>query len=247
MNATRTFVATEVKLQFRDLMAVGFGLAFPTVLLVVLGFAFPGFREPVEDLGGARLVDLYTPILLMFCLVTVGVGTLATQLASYRHDGILRRLRTTPVGPSRLLAAQLVAQGTVAALGILLAGVVAWSVLGVTPPVSLVGVVVALLLTAAAMFSIGLLIGAASTSAATAQAATFVLWLPLMLLAGLSFPREAMPPLMRRISDLSPGGAGVDAVQQAWFVGGWSLSSLAVLAGSAVVLGGLAAVAFRWE
>jgi ABC-2 type transport system permease protein len=120
-------------------------------------------------------------------------------------------------------------------------------VLGLAAPASWAGFTLALLLTGAAMFSIGLLIGAAVPSPSAAQALTFVTWLPVMVIAGLWFPRVLMPPLMRRISDLSPGGAGVAAVQQAWFAGELRLSSLAVLAGFALVLGGLSTAAFRWE
>lgn len=247
MNASAKLMVTETRLQFRDWSVVTFGLVFPTVLLLVLGFAFPGFRDPNPDLDGARLIDLYTPIVLVFILVMVGVTTIAGVLASYRHDGILRRLRTTPVGPTRLLAAQLAAQLTIAGLGTAFAVVAALVVLDVPAPVSWPGVFVALSLTAATMFAIGLLIGAMVPSTSAAQAVSMVVWMPIMVLAGLWFPREGMPDLMRRISDLSPGGAGVDAVQQAWFGSGVPLSSLAVLAGFAVVVGGLAAVTFRWE
>lgn len=247
MSATTELIRVETRLQFRDVSVVGFGLVFPTVLLLVLGFAFPGFREPDPELGGGRLVDLYAPIMLIFVLVMVGVSTVMGVLASYRHDGILRRLRTTPIGPTRLLAAQLLAQMTIAALGTALAIVAALMLLEVPAPESWLGVILALVLSAAAMFAIGALLGAIVPSTSAAQVAGGIVWIPLMVLAGLWFPREAMPPLMRQISDLSPGGAAVDAVQRAWFEGRIPLSSLAVLAATAVVLGGLAAVTFRWE
>ena len=237
----------ETKLQFRDWSVVAFGLVFPTVLLVVLGFAFPGFRDPNPDLNGGRLVDLYTPILLVFLLVMVGVSTITGVLASYRHDGILRRLRTTPVGPTRLLMAQLVAQLVIATLGTACAIVAALTLLEVPAPASWPGVVAALALTAGAMFAIGLLLGAVVPSTSAAQAASAIAWIPLMVLAGLWFPREGMPEPMRRISDLSPGGAGVDALQQAWFGSGLPLTSVVVLVAFTLVVGGLAALAFRWE
>jgi ABC-2 type transport system permease protein len=247
MSATTALIRVETKLQFRDLGVVAFGLLFPTMLLVVLGFAFPGFRDPQPDLGGGRLIDLYTPIVLVLVLVVVGVSTIASALATYRHDGVLRRLRTTPVGPGRLLVAQLVAQVAVATLGLGLATAAALTLLDVPGPRSWVGVVVALLCTAAAMFAIGLLIGATVPSAATAQGVSTATWLPLMVLAGLWFPREGMPEAMRRISDLSPGGAAVDAVQRAWFGGEFAVVSLLVLVAFAVVVGAIAALTFRWE
>jgi ABC-2 type transport system permease protein len=214
---------------------------------VVLGFAFPGFRDPSPDLNGGRPVDLYTPIVLVFVLVMVGVSTISSALASYRHDGILRRLRTTPVGPTRLLTAQLVAHLVVAASGTALAVLAALTVLDVPGPRSWPAVTLGLVLAAASMFGIGLLLGAVASSTSVAQGLAMIVWLPLMLLAGLWFPREVMPDTMRRISDLSPGGAAVDALQRAWFGGAMAWSSLGVLAVTALVVAGLAALTFRWE
>lgn len=247
MGRMRQLIVTETKLQFRDWSVVAFGLLFPAVLLLVLGFAFPGFRDPNPDLNGGRLVDLYTPIMLVLVLVMVGITTIAGVLASYRHDGILRRLRTTPVGPARLLVAQLVAQLVIAALGMALAMAAALGLLEVPGPQHWPGILAALLLTAVSMFALGLLIGSAAPSASSAQGISTVAWMPIMVLAGLWFPREGMPVTMRRISDWTPGGAGVDAVQQAWFHGVVSWSSLAALAVTAVVLSVVAALTFRWE
>lgn len=247
MSPTARLIVVETRLQFRDWSVVTFGVVFPTVLLLVLGLAFPGFRDPNPDLGGGRLVDLYTPILLVFVLAMVGVSTITGMLASYRHDGILRRLRTTPVGPMRLLAAQLLAQLTIASIGVVLAIVAALTLVEVPAPASWPGVASALLLTAAAMFAVGLLLGAVVPSTSAAQAASAIMWIPVMVLAGLWFPREGMPPVMRRISDLSPGGAGVDAVQQLWFGSGIPWASLGFLVAFTMVVGGLAAVVFRWD
>jgi len=237
----------ETKLQFREWATVVFGVLFPAVLLIVLAFAFPGFRDPDPELAGLRAVDLYTPILLVFALVVVGITSISSVLATYRHEGILRRLRTTPMGPGRLLVAQLVAQLVVAVLGAGLAIVAAMTVLDVAPPRSWPGAVVALLLAAVSMFGIGLLIGALAPSTSVATAISSIMWMPIMVLAGLWFPRELMPDVMRRISDFSPGGAGVEAMRGAWFEGAVPTSSLGVLAAFALVTGGIAAVTFRWD
>jgi ABC-2 type transport system permease protein len=247
MGPMGQLIVTETRLQFRDRGVVAFGLLFPAVLLLLLGFVFPGFRDPNPDLGGGRPVDLYSPIMLVLVLVMVGITTIAGVLAAYRHDGILRRLRTTPVGPARLLAAQLVAQLVIAAIGIALAIVAALGFLEVPGPQHWPGILAALLLTAVSMFAIGLVIGSAAPSASAAQGISTVTWLPIMVLAGLWFPREGMPDTMRRISDWAPGGAGVDAVQQAWFHGVVSWSSLTALAVTAIVLSVVAALTFRWE
>lgn len=244
---TGKLIGVEFKLQLRDWGTITFGLLFPAVLLLILGFAFPGFRDPNPDLNGGRLVDLYTPIILVLGLVLVGISGVASVLTTYRQDGVLRRLRTTPVGPSRLLTAQLIAQLMVATIGVTLAVVAALALLGVPAPDNWFAMVASALLAAMALFAIGLLVGAIAPSTSAANAITTIVWIPLMLFAGLWFPREVMPDLMRRISDVTPGGAAVEALQLSWFGPSVPASSLAVLAGFTLLAGLVSARIFRWE
>jgi ABC-2 type transport system permease protein len=52
---------------------------------------------------------------------------------------------------------------------------------------------------------------------------------------------------LRQISDYTPFGAGVRAIQDSVFAGGPSLSALAVLAAYTVTCAVLAARFFRWQ
>jgi ABC-2 type transport system permease protein len=62
-----------------------------------------------------------------------------------------------------------------------------------------------------------------------------------------SSPRALMTHPLRQISDYTPLGAGVRAIQDSVFAGGPSLSALAVLAVYAVTCAVLAARFFRWQ
>ncbi len=242
---TRT-IQVEITLLVRDVVTI-LWVALPPLALLGLGMGIPAFRDPQDDLAGLRLVDVYLPILLVFTLALTGTMAVAATLASYRHQGVLRRLRTTPVGPVPLLAAQLVAHLLYAAVAVALTIAVAVAVFDVAPPASWGGSALALALAAWTLFSIGLIIGAVAPNPTVAPAIGSLVWIPLMVLGGLWFPREAMPTVMRQISDLSPAGAAVDALQHAWFGAGPPASSLLVLVVSALVLGVAAAAAFRWE
>jgi ABC-2 type transport system permease protein len=239
-------IHVEVKLLVRDLATV-LWVVLPGLALLGIGLGIPGFRDPQPDLGGLRLIDVYLPILLVFTLALTGTMAVSSTLATYRHQGVLRRLRTTPVGPVPLLAAQLVANLLLAAVAATLTIAVARAVFGVAPPASPGASALSLALAAWTLFSIGLIIAAVAPSPTTASALGSLVWIPLMVLGGLWFPREAMPTVMRQISDLSPTGAAVDALQNAWFGTGPPTASLVVLAVSALVFGAAAVAAFRWE
>jgi ABC-2 type transport system permease protein len=75
-------------------------------------------------------------------------------------------------------------------------------------------------------------------------AATFF---PLMFFAGLWVPRAAMPESFRAVSDWTPLGAAVEAIQAGLQTGFPSLRSLLVLAAYAAVFGWIAVRFFRWE
>jgi ABC-2 type transport system permease protein len=247
MHAFRTLTTTEARVFTREPAAVFWGLAFPALLLLVLGYAFPGAREPSPDLDGFRLVDLYAPIVLTLGLATLGLATLPVILATYRERGVLRRLATTPVGPRPMVGAQLAVHLGVAVVAAAVALAVALGVFSVPVPANPAGFVAVFLLAAAALLGLGLVVGAVARTAAAGQGIGMALYFPVLFFAGVYFPREAMPPGLRTVSDLTPGGAAVQALSDTWEGLQPGISSLLVMAAYAVAAALLAVVVFRWE
>ena len=246
MSRLTKLILTEVKLFWRDPTGWFFALAFPPLLLVILG-SVPAFREPDAELGGLRVIDLYVPILVGFVLAMLAISVLPSYLATYRERGILRRLSTTPVQPSRLLQAQL-AMGLKMALGAVTLVIGLGAVVFDTGlPEQFFGFLVAFVLAAAALYGVGLLIAAVAPSGKAAAGIGTVLWFPLMFFAGLWVPREAMPETLNRVGDFTPLGAGVQAMQDAWN-GAWpDPLHLVVMAAFAIGASLAAARLFRWE
>ena len=193
MSAIGKLTVVESKLFARDTPSFFWGLAFPALLLLVLGAFFPGFRDPVAELGGARLIDLYAPIVLGMAVATLALATLPVYLATYRQNGVLRRLATTPVHPSRLLFAQLTVQVSVAVLAALLAIIVGVVVFEVAVPQNPAGFLLTFLLLAAALFAVGLLVGAIAPSTSAGQSIGMLLYFPMLFFAGIYFPARRCP------------------------------------------------------
>ena len=216
MTAFAKQTAVEAKLFRRDPMSLFWALIFPALLLLVLGLAYPGFTDPSEDLNGHRAVDLYAPIVLGLGVATVGVAGVPVYLATYREKGVLRRLSTTPVPPRSLLAALLTVQLAAAVVAATLASAVAVLAFDVPAPRH--------------PLRFGLAFAArrrvpgrdrprhrlGGQGASAAQGIGMVLYFPMLFFAGVYFPREVMPEGLRTISDLTPAGAAVAALEDSW-------------------------------
>lgn len=245
-RAFARLVRTELSLNVREPAGFVVGLGLPVLLVVVFG-SIPAFREPVKAFGGLTPLDAYSPVLMVFCLTMLGVAVVPLRLAAYRELGFLRRLAVTPVGPSRLLAAQLTLYAAVAvvAIGLILGvGAVAFHL---RLPGSLPGLAATLLLTAAALFPLGLWIASIAPTAKAAGAIGNVAFFALAFCSGLWWPLLSMPDLLRSIMEKTPTGAAVQALTDTVTGHFPSLTPLVVLAIYAIVFTALAIRTFRWE
>jgi ABC-2 type transport system permease protein len=246
MKSLTKLTMTETRLFFREPLAVSFALAFPPLLLVILG-SVPSFRRPDPDLGGARLINLYAPIVIALAIATLALSGLPQWLATYREKGILRRMATTPVPPIVVLAAQLLMCAALSVVTMVVVLGIARIAFDVALPGQIVGYLLAYLLSVSATLAIGLVIAALAPSGKGAGAIGTVLFFPTLFFAGLWAPRATMPPVLRHISDFTPLGAGVQSLQDA-AGGAWpQWSYLAVLLGWTVAASAAAARFFRWE
>ncbi|MGW0431823.1 ABC transporter permease [Micromonospora sp. NPDC003197] len=247
MTGLTKMIHVETKLYLREPLAAFFGIAFPALLILVLGLAMPGMMDPVEGMGGKRGIDVYLPITLTLAIATVAMVTLLGVLATYRERGVLRRLSTTPVSPMTLLGAQLVVNAGALLVGSGLAWLVAAIAFDVAPPENVVGFVVAFILGSFAMCALALLVVAVTPSARASSGIGSLFYYPMMFFAGVWTPGPLMPDLVRKIGDFTPLGAVSQALQDAW-VGSWPTPlHLIVMVAYTVVLGGLAARYLRWE
>lgn len=246
MSALTRITRTETKLFFREPIAVFFTLAFPPILMIILG-SVPALRKPDPGLGGLRGIDVYAPIIVAMAIAMFSLSSLPQQFASYRERGILRRMRTTPVKPAVMLGAQLL-MCTAMSIGVMIVILaIGRLAFGVGLPGRPLAYIVAYVLCALAMFSLGLLVASVAPSGKGAGAVGTLLFFPVLFFGGLWIPRAGMPDVLRHISDFTPLGAGVQALQDA-STGNWpQLLHIGVMLGWTIIAGGAAARYFRWE
>ncbi|HYY09922.1 MAG TPA: ABC transporter permease [Kineosporiaceae bacterium] len=186
-----------------DPRTIGLLVVVPCVLMGLLAWIYAD--TPVFDAIGAPLLGVF-PFVVMF-LVT-SIATLRE-----RRTGTLERLLTLPLGKGDLLAGYALAFGALAAVQAAVATGFAVGVLGLDVAgngwlLLLVAVVDSVLGTALGLF---LSAFAATEFQAVQFLPAFVL--PQFLVCGLLVPRDALPTVLERISDVLPLSYAVDAMR----------------------------------
>ncbi|MCX4819505.1 ABC transporter permease [Streptomyces sp. NBC_01142] len=245
-SASFAVLRTEARLFSREPGSLFWIIAFPTVLLTILGL-LPSFREVSDDLGGRRVIDLYVPVAVLLATIMAGLQAMPPVLTGYRERGILRRMSTTPVRPASLLTAQLTLHGVATLCSATLAVAVGRVAFDVRLPEKFAGYLPALVLTTASSLALGATVCAVARTQKMATAIGSVVFFPTMFTAGVWVPVQAMPDAVQRIVELTPFGAASEALDRA-ATGGWpGWLHLGVMAIWTVLLTAAAARWFRWE
>lgn len=243
--------AVEGRLALREPSNVFFAVLFPAVLLAVLGLAMPWGSAPYSEddplLSQINGITGYTPIVLTLAVGTVALSMYPITIATYRGTGVLRRLSTTPLPPSRLLIAQILVSVAALLVAAVLALAVGMLVVDVSAPERPGVVLLAFVLTAAATFGVGSLIAARAPTAGAATGIGMTTYFVSLFFAGVWLPLPIMPEAVQRIAEWTPLGAGSQAMLAGWVGADLPARELLVMAAWAVVLVPLAAKLFRWR
>jgi ABC-2 type transport system permease protein len=239
-------VLNEARLVWRLPVALIGALALSLMLLVIFGTVHSTLKS-LKALGGHSYFYVYFPIFVALVIAGIALLSMPGPLASYRERGILRRLSTTPVPPTWVLAAQIIVNVTLEALALVIFLAVSFAVFAVGAPKTLAGFLLAVVLCIAAVFAIGLCIAAVAPSERIGAAAGTVMFAFLMFFAGLWIPRVLMPAALRDISELTPLGAAVEAIQDSLYRGFPPIAPLLIMAAYAAIFGFLANRFFRWD
>jgi len=241
-----TIVLNEARLARRQPFPIIGSIALPVVVMIIFG-EIPSSGQVVSALGGLTLFDVYLPVIMVLGLTMLTLLGLPGPLVSYRELGVLRRLSTTPVPPSWLLAAQVVVQFCVALAGLLIVNVVSVTAFGAADPKSPAGLALSSLLAIGGLFALGLLVAAVAPTSGSVNAIGRLALIPLLFFAGLWLPRALMPTVLQDVSNYTPLGAAVEAIQDSMQTGFPPARPLLVLVAYAVVFAVAARRFFRWE
>lgn len=238
------------KVFLRNPFSAFFSLAFPLMFLLLFGSLMG--NEVVDEANGVRMAQFLTPSILVFAVVSTTYINLATVVAISRDQGILKRIRGTPMPPVGYMTARiasaawwaLVAGALQVAAGVLLFGVqIVWGQL----LAALLTFVVAL----ACFCALGMAIAAVTPNGEAAPAVANFTALPIIFISDVFFPLDDAPAWLQTLGSVFPVKHFVLAMQDSFdpYLEGsaFQWDHLGMMALWAVVGVAFAAWKFRWE
>jgi ABC-2 type transport system permease protein len=218
-------------------------LVIPVGLLLFFGSvaALPDF--------GSRPVDFLVPGILTLAVISTSMVNLGIATGFERSYGVLKRLGGSPLSRPALLVAKIATVAVVEVAQVALLLVVSIAAFGWSPPPGASFVLTAggLVLGTIAFAGLGLLMAGALRAEATLAAAN-ALYLVFLLLGGIVFPLDRLPPALEGLARALPasalsellraglGGTHGDVTGPVTLLLVWALGAVAI-----------AGRTFRWE
>lgn len=187
---------------WRNAEYVVFTFALPPLLLMIIGST--KHWDPISGTHVSQIA-LFIPSILAFGVAVAAFSNLATRIAILRSDGVLKRIRTTPLRPATYLMAQLmstVVTTLLVAVSTMLLGLVLY---GVTPQAGETLLLILGLLVGVTCFaSLGLALSTVIRNADVASPIVNVIYLPIAIVSGVFDPTMTLPGWLSRFVEFLP-------------------------------------------
>lgn len=237
------------KVFWRTPIAAFFTIVFPLMLLVLFTAIFG--NDVIEGLG-ITTAQFFTPGLAVFAAVSASYTSLAISTAIARDNGILKRVRGTPIPPWAYIAGRVASAIYLAFVAIVLmmaVGIVFYGVRLI--PRTIPAALLTFFIGVGAFAALGMLVAAISPNGDAAPAITNATLLPVAFISDIFFPVADPPAWMEIAGNIFPLKPFANAFRDAFdpTLSGaqfhWPELGYLVLWGVAATL--LAVRLFRWE
>ena len=239
MDVVLRQLVVNLRLHFRNRMAILYSYLFPTMFLLAFWALYRHEQVP--------LVRHIGELLTIAALGGACFG-LPTTMVSERERGVWRRYRLTPVRTATFVGGTLVSRYVLLVIAGLLQVALAMS-LGMPLPRHPVELVVAFTVVAFAFMGVGLVIAMLADNVPAVQALGQCIFLPMLIIGGVAVPLASLPDWAQRVSLYLPGRYAVDIIQATANGDGLGTAGFSVLALLFIGAAGCVAGAklFRWD
>jgi ABC-2 type transport system permease protein len=215
-------------------------------------FAFPLiFMFVFNTLFGEGAAGFFTPAIIVFAVVTATFTNLAMTVAIARDEGILKRVRGTPLPTWAYLAGRIGHAVLITALLVVIVATFGAVLYGVDVPWGAVPAILVVLVVSAAAFSaLGLALAGVMPSADAAPAVVNALVLPILFISNVFIDMSNAPGWLDTVSHVFPVRHFADAMLELYRSSGVAAVpwlEVGVIAAWGVVGVVLALRFFSWE
>jgi ABC-2 type transport system permease protein len=189
----------ELRLYWRSRELAFFTFLLPMILFLLLGFAYGD-----DELEGIRGSDYLLAGTMGYGVVATAFAGLAIVLVIRREEGILKRLRSTPLPAPIYLTAVLTT--TMIAFLVQAACIVAVGmiVFDASFPHRIGSLAIALVLGAASFAALGVGLTGLVRRAEGASAVVNAIYFPMLFISGSFFERNTFPGFLQAVADVLP-------------------------------------------
>ena len=190
------------KIFFRNPTAAFFTLLFPLMIFIVFTLVFGN-----EDIGdGLTLAQYFAPAMAVFAAVSASYTNIAVGTAYQRDEGILKRIRGTPVPAAIYLGGKIISAVIVAAVSVTIMMAIGVAFYGVQIYArTLPAATVTFFIGVGCFAALGLLVAGLVNSGEAATAITNATLLPLAFISGIFIiPSEDAPAWLDTVASIFP-------------------------------------------
>ncbi len=238
------------KIFFRTPIAAFFTIFFPLMIFVVFALVFG--NEYIPDLG-VTTAQYFAPAMAVFAAVSASYTNIATTTAYQRDQGILKRIRGTPLPASVYMGGKILSAVEIALLSVVVMMTIGVAFYGVEVYArTLPAVIVTFIVGVGTFAALGLLVAAVVPSGEAATAVTNATLLPLAFISGIFLtPTGDAPGWLDTVAKVFPLKHFVDpfvtAFNPTYTGSGWDWASLGYMALWGIGATVLAVRLFKWE
>jgi ABC-2 type transport system permease protein len=223
-----------------------FTFALPLALLLLIGSTTASGDLPGTSVEGQMI---FVPSIIAFGVIVAAYVNLGAKLATLRHDGVLKRIRTTPLPASAYLSGVLgsTAATTLAITACIMAiGAIAFHAVPRTS--GLPEIAGGLILGVICFGALGVALSSLARSAESAAPIANASYLPIAIMSGIFDPTFSVPGWLSVVVGLLPVRALAQILEQGYTpVEHAPVTDLFVLLAWTAIGCALAAWRFRWH
>jgi ABC-2 type transport system permease protein len=244
MQSVLTHTKMEMKLFFRETLALLFTFIVPAVSFVIFGMMFES-----NTYEGLNYFQAYIPSMIAIIIFTTAFFSMGLQIVIDREKGVYKRLKGTPIDQRAIFVATILKGFIAIYVGAIEILLIAKFGFGSDLTGYAFEFFIALTLCSITFFSIGFVVSSLTKRMQTALGIAMISMYPMMFLSGATLPIETYPEFLQKLAAFVPLTYVVNVLRDGWngtLFTSDSLLDISILAGIFLVSAVIGIKYFRW-